>query len=366
LLNQPHLSPEAELLTRLAGHQPIDQLQVNWPHVAEMARRHKVQPLLFWNLSHTPIDSVPPSVFDSLQSNFLQNVKENLRLAADLNALLDVLNERKILAVPFKGVTLAASIYGNLALRAAGDIDILIHRSDVPAVSSALKSLGYVPDSPRTESDEAMMQHSIFNYHLGFTHPQSGITVEPHWNVMPPYYSADVENYVEHCLARLTEQDLCGFTRPALSDEDLLLILSIHANRHLWDRLSWLVDIAELTRARPNLDWSIALANAEAIGQKRLTLLGLLLASELAGASVPTEIINSAKETPAIVALADQVRSWLFTQTGAPTGLVGQWFLMRSMDRPIDRLNWAWHQISSRIRSKFIAIRAHPAPPPPR
>jgi Uncharacterised nucleotidyltransferase len=350
LPNQPHVSPEAELLIRLAARQPIDQLEVHWPRVKELARRHKLQPLLFWSLSHVPIPAVPPSVLDSLQSNFLQNVKENLRLAADLNALLDLFSERKILAVPFKGVTLASSIYGNLALRAAGDIDLLIPRSDMPAANAALRELGYIPDSPRTEADEVRMLGSIYNYHLGFAHPQTGITVEPHWNVMPPYYSGDVDLFVSVALTRLTQQDLCGFTRPALADEDLLLILSIHSNRHLWERLSWLLDIAELTRARPNLNWSLVLSNARAIGQKRLTLLGLLLASDLAGATVPTEILDSARASRPIRSLANQVKSWLFKETGAPTGLTGQLFLMRSMDRPVDRLNWAWHQIISRLK----------------
>jgi Uncharacterised nucleotidyltransferase len=344
---QPPLSPEAQLLIHCATGDEIGSLNVDWPRMLKLAARHKVQPLLYSTLQNS--DAVPPDILKTLQSKFVLNAQQNLRLAAELKTLLNLFQSKNILAVPFKGIPLASAVYGNLSMRAAGDIDLLVPRSDIPAVSSVLRNLGYLPDSPRTEADEAKFLHSIYNYHLGFGHPKTGIVVEPHWNVMPPYYSSDLDHFVTACLSRLTQQDVCGAIAPALTDEDLLLILAVHANRHLWERLSWLIDIAQLTRARPNLDWPLVLNNAAAIGQKRLLLLGLLLSSQLAGAKVPTDILETAQGSRPIRALAAQVTTWLFDDAGAPTGLTGQRFLIRSMDRSSDRLAWIWHQIKSRI-----------------
>lgn len=362
--NLPPLSPEAQLLTRCAAGAQVDPTNIDWPRLIQLAARHKLQPLLYSTLGRS--DAMPKDIRSVLHANFLQNAQLNLRLAAELNALLNLFKSSNILAVPFKGVSLAAAMYGNLSLRAAGDIDLLVPRSDIPAVSSILRNSGYLPDSPRTEADEARFLQSVYNYHLGFVHPQTGIIVEPHWNVMPPYYSTDLDNFVTTSLGRLTQQDVCGVSAPALADEDLLIILCVHANRHLWDRLSWLVDIAQLTRARPNLDWPHIETTAHTIGQHRLLLIGLLLASQLAGVAVPNEILEKAKNTRPIRALTAQVTSWLFTDPGAPTGLAGQQFLIRSMDRPRDRLTWIWHQTTSRLRSALTAAPAHPAPPPPR
>ncbi len=345
--NQPPLSPEAQLLTRCAAGAPADPTNIDWPRLLQLAARHKLEPLAYSILQNSA--SIPPDVLNTLHSNFLRNAQQNLRLAAELKTLLNLFQSKNILAVPFKGVSLAAAVYGNLSLRAAGDIDLLVPRADIPAVSTALRDLGYLPDSPRTQADEAKFLHSIYNYHLGFVHPQTGIVVEPHWNVMPPFYSSDLDQFVTTCLSRLTQQDILGITAPALADEDLLLILSVHANRHLWERLSWLLDIAQLTRARPNLDWPRILTNADKTAQRRLLLIGLLLSSQLTGAAVPTEILETAQSSGQVCALSAQVTTWLFTNAGAPTGLAGQHFLIRSMDRRGDQLNWIWHQIKSRL-----------------
>ena len=362
--NPPPLSAEAQLLTRCAAGTQVEPININWPVLIQLAARHKLQPLLYSTLARS--DAMPENIRSALHANFLQNAQLNLRLAAELNSLLSLFKSSNILAVPFKGVSLAAAMYGNLSLRAAGDIDLLVRRCDIPAVSSILRNSGYLPDSPRTQADETKFLGSIYNYHLGFVHPQTGIVVEPHWAIMPPYYSADLDHFVTDCFGRLTQQDVCGIIAPALADEDLLPILCVHANRHLWDRLSWLVDIAQLTRARPNLNWPHIEATARAIGQHRLLLIGLLLVSQLAGAAVPNEILEKAQNNRPIRALTAQVTSWLFTDTGAPTGLAGQQYLIRSMDRPRDRLTWVWHQTTSRLRSALNAALAHPAPLPPR
>ena len=55
---------------------------------------------------------------------------------------------------PYKGVTLAETMYGNMALRQTGDIDLLIRPQDFPQIKNAVRELGYTPHMPLSETEE--------------------------------------------------------------------------------------------------------------------------------------------------------------------------------------------------------------------
>src|SRR3712207_8653927 len=38
-----------------------------------------------------------------------------------------------------------------------------------------------------------------------------------------------------------------------------LLILCVHGTKHIWGRLSWICDVAELLRTQPDMDWEYVL-----------------------------------------------------------------------------------------------------------
>jgi hypothetical protein len=322
----------------------VDQA-IDWKRFAALARRHKVMPLVFWTLSRTCRDAVPPAVLDELQSHFRRNTQLNLWLAAELKRLMTEISAAGIAAVPFKGLALSAAFYGNVALREAGDIDLLVRRADMPAVGSILRRLRYVPDAPRSEADDQALLDSPACYHLVFKHPDTGITVEPHWGLMPRFYSAALDDFVSDCWNRLTTQDLLGTAIPAVADEDLPLLLAVHAGKHLWEQLNWLCDLNELARSRANLDWNRALLTARATGHTRALALGLTLAADILQAPIPAQILERAGADRATRRLESDVRSWLFRDdtTPGPGTFARHSFFLRSMDRQRDRLAWAWH-----------------------
>ena len=77
----------------------------------------------------------------------------------------------------------------------------------------------------------------------------------------------------------------------SLSNENMLLILSIHGSQHLWERLSWICDISELIHTH-ELNWEYVLDKSEELGIKRLLLVNLFLAYDLFGVDYPNNIIK--------------------------------------------------------------------------
>ena len=115
-----------------------------------------------------------------------------------------------------------------------------------------------------------------------------------------------------------------------LSTEDLLLSLCVHGSKHLWERLAWICDVAELVKTRTDLNWSTLLQHAAATKNDRMLFLGLCLANRLLDAPLPSHV-KSKTEAEVIVSLAIKVEKRLFGGFGQPPVSIGQSF----------KFNWA-------------------------
>src|SRR5450432_3884807 len=123
-----------------ATAQRIDQLAGNvrdCESLLELAREHRVLPIVFLRLADLGA-AVPPAVKDHLRAEFDSNVVQNLANVAELIGLLKAFDREGIPAMPFKGVVLGASIYGDLTTRPAGDLDVLIHHRHLARATAVL------------------------------------------------------------------------------------------------------------------------------------------------------------------------------------------------------------------------------------
>jgi hypothetical protein len=79
-----------------------------------------------------------------------------------------------------------------------------------------------------------------------------------------------------------------------LSPEDSLLVLCLHAAKHLWMRLIWICDIAETMRTQ-KVDWAIVHVRARELGILRIVGVSLRLAQTLLDLSLcePAQTIVS-------------------------------------------------------------------------
>ena len=88
---------------------------------------------------------VPAQQMQALSELFMSHLRRNVPLSSELDQLLTLFGAHDISAIPVKGLMVAENCYGNTALRASGDLDLLVSREAVPQAIRLLRERGYVP-----------------------------------------------------------------------------------------------------------------------------------------------------------------------------------------------------------------------------
>ena len=343
-------TPEAELLLccariseeseRAAQIRSLLRKEIDWPYLLTTALRHGMMPLLYWHLDSACPEAVPKAAMDRLRERFHDNTRRNLFLTGELLRLLDLFEAQGIPIVPYKGPALAASVYGNLALRHIHDLDILVHRQDVPRAKELLVSSGYRPEYKLTRAQEAAFLQ--YECEHPFTRGDGAGIVDLHWEIMPRYLSFPLDT--QGLWRRLEPVSLGGKTVLTLSAEDLLLILCVHGSKHLWRRLAWIRDVAGLVQVDRGMDWERVTRQADTLGGSRMLSLGLLLARDLLESALPEGILQRAQGDPVAEALAADVRERLFREVDDRPDLFEESifhpFRLRMRERLRDRVRY--------------------------
>ena len=300
--------------------------EIDWVYLLKLADRHSIMPLLYWRLIEICPDAVPLEILSQLRERFKKNTWHNLFLTGELIRILALIKSRRVTAVPFKGPALAALLYGNLALRDFGDLDIVIHEKDIPQVRKILIDNGYRPQFRLTQVQESALPK--YRCEHAFTSGDGKIVIDLHWRFDPPYLSFSAE-------PQLSENDLetvvlGGKEVLTFPSEDLLLILCLHGAKHSWERIGWICDVASLIEVKKTMDWERVLRLATTQGCERMLFLGIWLAKDLMGADLPKEILQRASMDSKVVSLATQVAKNLFEQIGFSKGFKEIFFYLFS------------------------------------
>jgi hypothetical protein len=338
----PHVRPELELLllcarTRMdtASSSRLRELvagNLDWSRLAELAEDNGVQPLLYWQLKNNCREDVPQDWMERLQKVFQQNARRNLCLLTELISTLQFLRKNSVLAIPHKGPILAEQAYGNLLLRQFVDLDIVVRQRDIAIVHELMVSSGFQTESFDNNVGGIPGQYT-------FVREAGRLVVEIHTEETLRYFPAPLD--LDSMSERMETLTLDGREVQVFSAEQALPLLCVHGSKHFWERLAWICDIAELTQVPRGVDWDAALANAERLGAGRMMLLGLALAQDLLGASLPLEISRRVKADSVAQSLAAQVRRNSFSDFRSQPGLTNRfWFRVRMRGNPWQGLRY--------------------------
>jgi hypothetical protein len=341
--------PETELLLQAARVQvgpaeagrlrSLVRPDLDWGAVAREALRHGVLPLVYRNVTGACAGAVPAEVRDSLREQSRGLAAHNLLLTGELFELLELFEGRGIPALPFKGPVLAAATYGSLALRPFWDLDLLVRPADVRAAWGLLVARGYrLGRSLNAAGGEACLRR---NGQLPFV--GGDCHVELHTHVLPPAFRFFPD--LERMWVRAGPVLVQGREVATLAPEDLLLFLCAHGAKHLWGRLLWICDIAELIRTYPALDWVALARQAQVLRSGRLFRLGLRLAHAVLGAPLPSPLAREVRGDRRVAALAARRRRRLFREVPdersyVETGL----FQLQARDRWHDAVGYLLHE----------------------
>jgi hypothetical protein len=253
---------------------------VNWDRVFVAADKHRIVPLVNQCLSAARLKEVPLKALERFRAHARFGAKRNLALAAELQRLLHMFQAHGIQAVPLKGPLLALTAYGDLALRQFLDLDILVRKEDFRQATDLLLGRAY----------RLMNDH---DYEWQFLRTASGTWVDIHWDLVKDNWPYPI--IADGLWDRLEAFTLGGQEIRTLGPEDLLLFLCVHGAKHVWQRLSWLCDLAACIRAHPGLDWPGVVQLAKRLGSQRMLFLGVLLASDVLGAGIPRGVLRPAR-----------------------------------------------------------------------
>lgn len=316
---------------------------IRWPELIALAEQHKVLPLLSRQLQAFP-DRVPPPVLEQLRDLAMGAARQSLFLTGALLNVLALFQSHGIDAIPLKGPLLATVAYGNLALRQFDDLDILVHTRDMLPARDLLIARGYQPLVQLSDRQAESYLRSQYVY--PFISGDGSTIVELHHDIRPRYFAFHLDP--ERLWTRLERLPLGGREVLNLSSEDLLLMLCVHGANHCWERLAWICDLAELIRARPDLDWPLLLDEARRSGGERMLLLGLLLARELLGAALPDLVTRRIAEDAALPQLLAATTAGLFRDPTQPlTASERARFHLRARERRRDRWQYCLYLLIS-------------------
>jgi hypothetical protein len=122
--------------------------------------------------------------------------------------------------------------------------------------------------------------------------------------------------------------------------EDLLLVLCVHAAKHVWDRLIWLCDIAQILKLE-NFNWESVQSRARELGIERVVSVTLLLANRLLAAPIPSPIEKSNFADRTAGALAEEIARGMATGFSYDVQQVSYFrLMMRLRERRADRLRF--------------------------
>ncbi len=275
---------------------------VRWKVLFDLADRHGVHPLLCQTLSKFEA-AIPPAEMRVLGQLYQANLHKCLFLARELIRIVDHLSENDIEVLTYKGVALAEALYGDIALRQAGDIDLLIHAKDLFRVRKAAAQLGYVPHEDFSPAQERAYIKTGYEY--AFDGAAGRNLLEVQWAVQPRFYAVDFDQ--EAMFQRAISSTIAGHVMKMPSTEDLFIVLALHAAKHVWGRLIWLCDLARISRL-PTLDWNRIGDLARQSGIARILRVTLLLSNQLLTAEIPASAESAIRPDPEAAVIANEIQ----------------------------------------------------------
>tara|TARA_R110002020_G_scaffold15140_28_gene53380 strand:+ start:1301 stop:2545 length:1245 start_codon:yes stop_codon:yes gene_type:complete len=200
-----------------------------------------------------------------------KTARRSLLIAATLGELhRDHLAPLAIDYVTFKGVSLASRYYGQLALRACRDLDLLVDRRAIPALTRRLLDAGftfaenYAPQPGSGPLGDYIDAVAYLTSEFTLVSP-AGVLVEIHSRLDltgPGFTPVRLLAHADRC-------EMSGTGIPVLPTGVLFPYICYHHSRHRWSRLHWLADLTAMMR-HPSFDAAEARRQGRRMGLGRL------------------------------------------------------------------------------------------------
>src|SRR5206468_3425578 len=234
-------APDPLLLALLRGDEAASATAEDWRRAATAARAEGLEPWLFRRVVRSA-SAAPDDVREALREAAAGVAARALALETELAAILRALAAAGIACAPLRGAALAERLYDHASARPAGDIDLLVRKTDLDAVEATLAALGF------SAIDRRPGFAREFSYTLELARDaHGGVVVEPHWTLAYPPFADALD--MERVWARCRRGRVVGEPALLLAPEATLLNLCLHLVHKAPDvPLLWRLDFHRLVR----------------------------------------------------------------------------------------------------------------------
>lgn len=211
-------------------------------HFIRIAQRHRVAGLVERALRRAGI-ALPRDANSRLRQLASAGAMQAMALSVESLRLQRLFADHGIHVLFLKGAALAVLAYGDLTVRHAKDIDLLVPLAAALQAMDVLTASGYRPtfDLAAVPPDRRTLW---FRYakSMDWTHSGTGAQLELHWRMTDLPLLGDAFVTAQSQVVTLAR----GHTLQTLEPDALLAYLCVHGAMHGWMRLKWLADVHAL------------------------------------------------------------------------------------------------------------------------
>jgi putative nucleotidyltransferase-like protein len=204
-------------------------LPLKWEEVLNSAFWYGITPLLYHNLKG--FQCIPQEVMDKLKEAYYGSMARNMYLYAELRRVLEAFHEKGVEVIVLKGAALAETIYGDIALRPMGDIDLLVKKENLSYAEKIMSESGYL-----FIGNKPPEWYRGNHYHIRYIHPEKNTRVEIHWHIANKSHPSQIAiidtGIIERWWKKAQTIELFGKKTLVLCPDDLLFHLSLHFLKH--------------------------------------------------------------------------------------------------------------------------------------
>lgn len=270
----------------------------DWSDVERRASAHGLVPWLARALSQS--NGASNDSHASIVAAANVSAARTLAQVRCLGEVVGALANIGVTALPYKGPVLSMQLYGDLALRQSVDLDLVVPYDAYDAARAALVRHGLPPRWGHSRRQErtlfAWLGHAPFG--------QGDEFVELHWRFADRRFPFALDAY--EALRRAQQVRVAGHMLPLIAADDLLVALSMHAARHLYERLEWVSGVTRLLVAAPMGPASL-MARAHTLRARRMLAVSVHVAQRLLDFPLDDAWRRALAAEPAAEPLADRM-----------------------------------------------------------
>ena len=229
----------------------------------QLAVEHGVAPTFARSVKASAVP-LPAALATRLDELLRESAVNAFWWTSELKGVLEALAIAHLDVMPLKGPFFADRFYGGAAYRPCRDLDLLVRREDFERAEAVLARQGFQAAS---EGDD---------YHRTWIRGSTGL--ELHFDVENPL-AFDFD--LEAAWRRASSSEAFGHPVCELETTDEFVFLCLHAARHRFERLSHVLDLAQMLRQRPVLRTALPNLRRELAGLRGVVALGCLMARRL-------------------------------------------------------------------------------------